>query len=89
MANDINGLLEKIQIGKAISEAVYEDFARAKVVTESALQALSELKPLPFEADEERLRRSIANLTKILRSISLWTGEIGWRPPPRGKGLYL
>ena len=87
--DEFNELLERIQIGKAIEEAVYEDFGKLTVVVESALAAISELKPLPFAADEERLRRAMANLTKVLRSGSFFTGEIGYRPPPRQKGFYL
>ena len=88
IADDFDELLGKLQIGKAIEEAVYEDFGRLTVVVESTLAALSELDPLPFERDEQRLRGAIAKLTKILRSASFAEGEIGYRPPRRKRGFY-
>ncbi len=88
--DEIDELLGKIQIGKAIEEAVYEDFDKVKVVVESTLAAISELKPLGFERDEQRLRRAMANLTKILRSGS-FAGEYEEDiniPPRRKRGFY-
>ena len=83
-------LLEGVQRVKEMGEATYATFEELTSAVQDSLDRLSKLAPLPFQADEIRLRKSLANLMLIGRAIPRFTGtEVLLPTTRRQRGVYL